>query len=145
MTDPVHERVMGGFADALRDQDWDRLTEVFHDDAVLEFPQSRERFRGIANIRGQFENYPALDPGGSELNEIIGGTVYALTPSYTVIGIDGSGGKGTAVIRVHYPDDTWWWALNLYEVVDGRIKRSRTFFAQDFDAPDWRAPYREGS
>ena len=143
MTDPVHERVMGGLAEALRNHDWDKLAEVFHEDATLEYPQSRELFRGLANIRAQFENYPNMDPGTSELNEIIGGTVYALTPSYTVIGIDGSGNKGTAVIRVHYPDDTWWWALNIYEVVDGRIKRSRSFFAQDFDAPDWRAPYRE--
>ncbi len=134
---------MGGLADVLRDQTWDRLGEVFHDDAVMEYPQSRERFRGIANIRAQFENYPGLDPGASELEEIIGGTTYVLTPSYTVIGIEGSGNKGTAVIRVRYPDQTWWWALNVYELVDGRVKRSRAFFAQDFDAPDWRAPYRE--
>jgi hypothetical protein len=143
VTNPVHERVMAVLAEAIRNHDWDRLPDAFHEDATLEYPQSRELFRGIANIRGQFENYPDLGPGTSELNEIIGGTVYALTPSYTVIGIDGSGSKGTAVIRVQYPDGTWWWALNLYEVLDGRIKRSRTFFAQDFEAPEWRAPYRE--
>lgn len=35
VTDPAHERVMRGLADALSNQDWDRLTDVFHD-AVLE-------------------------------------------------------------------------------------------------------------
>lgn len=29
------------------------------------------------------------------------------------------------------------------DLQDGRISRSRTYFAADFDAPDWRAPYRE--
>lgn len=134
---------MGGLGSAIRGHDWDRLDEVFHADAVLEYPQSGERFRGIANIRAQYENYPDLAPDSSELREIIGGTRYALSPSYTVIGIDGSGDQGTAVIRVRYPDGTWWWAVNLYELRDGLISRSRTYFAQDFEAPEWRAPYRE--
>jgi hypothetical protein len=32
---------------------------IYHDDAVLEFPQSGERFRGKANIQGWRERYPA--------------------------------------------------------------------------------------
>jgi ketosteroid isomerase-like protein len=143
MTDPVHERALGGFADILSRHDWDRLGEFVTDDATIEYPQSGERFRGVASIRAQFENYPDLRPGTSRLDEIIGGTTYALTPTYTVIGIDGSGDRGTAVVRVRYPDESWWWAINLYELRDGRISRSRTFFAPDFEAPDWRAPYRE--
>lgn len=143
MTDPVHERVMGGWSNILTSQDWDRMGEVFHDDAVLEYPQSSEVFRGTANIRAQFENYPGLEPGTSELREVIGATTYALTPSYTVIAVKGSGDHGTAVIRVRYPDGSWWWVLNLYELDDGRIRRARAYFAPDFEAPDWRAPYRQ--
>jgi len=116
---------------------------VLHDDAVLEYPQSGEVFRGLPNIRGQFENYPNMDPGTSELAEVIGDETYALTPSYTVIRVEGTGIKGTAVIRIRYPDGTYWWAINLFELRDGRIGRSRSYFAQDFEAPDWRAPYRE--
>jgi ketosteroid isomerase-like protein len=143
MTDPVHERAMGGFAGIISRHDWDRIGDFVTDDATFEYPQSGERFRGVANIRAQFENHPNIRPGTSRLDEIIGGTTYALTPTYTVIGIDGSGDRGTAVVRVHYSDDSWWWAINLYELRDGRISRSRTFFAPDFEAPDWRAPYRE--
>lgn len=143
MTDPIHERVMGGWSDILTSQDWDRMGEVFHDGAVLEYPQSGEVFRGTANIRGQFENYPGLEPGTSELREVIGATTYALTPSYTVIAVKGSGDHGTAVIRVRYPDGSWWWVLNLYELDDGRIRRARAYFAPDFEAPDWRAPFRD--
>lgn len=143
MTDPLHARVMGGMSDVISNHYWDRLGEVFHPDAVVEYPQSREVFRGIPNIRAQFENYPELKPGTSELHEIIASTTYALTPSYTVIAVKGSGDHGTAVIRIRYPDGSWWWAVNLYELRDERIIRSRTYFAPDFEAPDWRAPYRE--
>lgn len=138
------ERVMPRMADVISRHEWDRLSEVFHEDAVLEYPQSGERFRGLANIRAQFENYPNMDPGTSELSEVIGDEAYALTPSYTLIRVEGSGLRGTAVIRIQYPDGSWWWAVNLTELRDGRISRSRTFFAPDFEAPDWRAPYREG-
>jgi len=140
-----HQGAMRVLADVLRSQDWPRLAEVFHPDAVLEYPQSRERFRGLANIRAQFEQYPDLDPGGSELHEVIGEPrAYALTPTYTVISVEGSGDRETAIIRVRYPDASMWWAINVYELRDGRITRSRTYFAPDFEPPEWRAPYREG-
>ena len=144
MTDGEHEWVMNGLAGVISTHDWSRLADYWHADAILEYPQSGERFRGIANIRAQFENYPELGPGSSELQEVIGeARAYALTPSYTVIGVDGSGSRGTAIIRIQYPDGSLWFALNVYELRDGRIARSRTFFAPDFDAPEWRAPYRE--
>jgi ketosteroid isomerase-like protein len=143
MTEGEHERVMRGMADVVSRHDWDRLGDVIHEDAVFEYPQSGERFRGLANIRAQFENYPDMGPGTSQLAEVFGDDTYALTPSYTVIRVEGTGLKGTAVIRIRYPDDTDWFAINLYEVRDGRISRSRSYFAPDFEAPDWRAPYRE--
>jgi hypothetical protein len=33
---------------------------MYDDDAVLEFPQSGERFEGVANIREWRSRYPAL-------------------------------------------------------------------------------------
>jgi hypothetical protein len=55
----------------------------------------------------------------------------------------GSGDRGTAVFRVRYHPDDKWWAISVYELRDGRISQSRGFFAPDFEAPDWRAPYSE--
>ena len=138
-----HERVMRGMSEIISQHDWERLPDILHEDAVFEYPQSGEVFRGLANIRAQFENYPNMDPGTSELAEVIGDETYALTPSYTVIRVEGSGLRGTAVIRIQYPDASYWWAINLFELRDGRIARSRSYFAPDFEAPDWRAPYRE--
>lgn len=138
-----HERAMGLMAEILSTHAWDRIPEALTEDAVFEYPQSGERFRGLANIRAQWENYPNLDPGTSQLAEVIGDEAYALTPAYTVIRIQGIGHRGTAIIRVRYPDGSWWWAVNVYELRDGRVAKSRVYFAPDFQAPDWRSPYRE--
>ena len=145
MTSVDHQRFMTGFSGVISTHEWERLHEYVADDATWEYPQSGERFNGIANIRAQFENYPDLRPGTSELKEVIGGTTYALMPNYTLVAVDGSGDRGTAIIRVRYPDGSMWWAVNLYEVRDGKIVRSRSFFAPEFEPPDWRAPYREAA
>ena len=143
MIEGAHERAMRIMSEIVSTHDWDRLSEAFHEDASLEYPQSGEIFRGLANIRAQFEDYPDMGPGTSELSEVIGDETFALTPSYTVIRVEGSGLKGTAVIRIRYPDGSYWWAINLFALRDGRIGRSRTYFAPDCEAPEWRAPYRE--
>jgi ketosteroid isomerase-like protein len=138
-----HEAIMGGFAEVMRTHEWHRLADYVNDDAVWEFPQSGERFRGLGNIRAQFENYPSLEPGTTTLEEIISGTTYALTPTYALVTVDGSGDRGTALNRVRYPDGSRWWAVNLYELRDGKIAHSRSFFAPEFEPPEWRVPYRD--
>jgi len=57
--------------------------------------------------------------------------------------VDGSGDRGTALNRVRYPDGSRWWAVNIYELRDGKVAHSRSFFAPEFEPPDWRAPFRE--
>lgn len=143
MTGVDHRALMAGFSTLFQTHEWDRLGEYVADDAVWEYPQSGERFRGLANIRGQFENYPDLEPGTSQLEEVIGGASYALTPMYTVVEVEGSGARGTALIRARYPDGSRWWVVNLYEVRDGKIGNSRVFFGPEFEAPEWRHPYRD--
>ena len=145
MTDVDHRELMTGFAAVIRDNDWDKLERYVHPDVVVEYPQSGERFRGIANVRGQFENYPGLDTGTTELDEVVGGTTYALSPIYTVIAVAGSGSRGTAIMRARYPDGSWWWVVNVYELRDGLIERSpdvlvadRMNHVVDFDAEDLR-------
>lgn len=143
MTPADHRKLMEGYASMFRTNDWSRLGEFVAEDAVFEFPQSGERFRGLANIRGQFENYPDLEVDSTQLQEVIGGATYALTPMYTVVEVDGSGDRGTALVKVRYPDGSRWWAVNLYEVRDGKIATFQSFFAPEFEAPDWRRPFRD--
>jgi ketosteroid isomerase-like protein len=144
MTAVNHREVLERFAEAMDHHDWAKLDESVHPDVVCEYPQSGERFRGIENFRAQFENYPNFDTATSHLEEVVGGASYALTPAYTLVAVEGSGDRGAAIVRARYPDGSTWWAINFYELRDGQIARTRTFFAPDFDAPDWRAPFRDG-
>lgn len=135
---------MHGFAEVVATHDWERFGDYWHPECVVEYPQSGERFRGLDNVLAQFSQYPAVEAGTSELQDLISESpAYALSPSYTVIGVEGTGKRGTAVIRVRYPDDSLWYAVNVYELRDGLIYHCRSFFAPDFEAPDWRAPWRE--
>jgi hypothetical protein len=139
--DVDHRKILTGLAEVIRDHDWDRLGDFMHADAVMEYPQSGERFSGLANIRGQFENYPNLEPGGTELDEVVGGTSYGMTRMYTLVALEGSGTRGTAVMRAHYPDGSLWWVVNMYELRGDKISRTRNFFGPQFDPPEWRVPY----
>jgi hypothetical protein len=142
MTNVDHHALVMRLAEAIGNQNWDALGTCYHPDAVLEYPQSGERFVGLENIKAQFANYPALEPGATTFEDVIGGTTYALSPLYTVLPVEGSGNRGTAVFRAGYPDGSNWWVLNIYELRGDLIARARAFFAPEFDPPDWRAPFR---
>ena len=143
-----HREFITSLSGVLAAQDWSRLGEFLAEDASLEFPQSGERFEGLANIRAQFENYPGMDQAVAadlQLADVVGGSQYALTAAYTLIAIDGSGTSGTFLARVRYPDQSRWWIVNLYELRDGRLARWRMFFAPEFEPPEWREPFRTPS
>jgi hypothetical protein len=62
-----------------------------------------------------------------------------------VVRVEGSGEQFTATGRVRYPDGTEWHLVQLLEVRGGRISMVTSYFAEPFEAPAWRAPYRETS
>lgn len=140
-----HRALIDKLAGILGRNEWEALPEVFAPDAILEFPQSGEAFRGIRNLRGQFEGYP----GGLAEGRIDAASVaadqptYAVSPGYTVVAMEGSGRRGSATFRTTYPDGSTWWAIIHYEVDADRISRAKGYFAPEFEAPAWRAKYRE--
>jgi hypothetical protein len=116
---------------AALDQHWaasdanDFETEhlIYHEDAVLEYPQSGERTRGRSNIRGQRASQP--NKKRFSIRRIIGGgdlwvTEFILTyddkPSYTVSIMEFSGDK---------------------------VARETQYFADPFEAPASRAQWVE--
>jgi hypothetical protein len=56
--------------------DPDLAHEMYHEDAVLEFPQSGERFVGVENVREWRSKYPASTSVSSERSgaEMISGS-----------------------------------------------------------------------
>ncbi|MGA8272193.1 MAG: nuclear transport factor 2 family protein [Candidatus Sulfotelmatobacter sp.] len=116
---------------AALDQHWaasdanDFETEhlIYHEDAVLDYPQSGERTRGRANIQGQRASQPSNKR--FTVRRIIGGgdlwvTEFILTydgkPSYTV---------------------------SIMEFKGDKVARETQYFADPFPAPPWRAQWVE--
>ena len=116
---------------AALDQHWaasdanDFETEhlIYHEDAVLEYPQSGELTRGRKNIQGQRESQP--NKKRFNIRRIIGSgdlwvTEFVLTydgkPSYTV---------------------------SIMEFKDDKVARETQYFADPFVAPAFRAQWVE--
>jgi hypothetical protein len=108
---------------AFERRDLDAFAELFHDDYVEEYPQSGERIRGKQNARAVNENYPGLP---SLINR-----------SYNI-----SGNLGVMEMTLEYDGDRVH-ACEIVEFEEGKIKRARTYFAEPFEAPQWRAQWVE--
>ncbi len=103
--------------------DPDFAHEMYHGDAVLEFPQSGERFEGVENMRGWRQGYPG-----------------ALT--YEFRGVRGEGDFWVAEILIKYDDGPWNFGLSIMELRDGKIARETIYVSEGWEAPEWRAAWR---
>jgi hypothetical protein len=97
--------------------------DMYADDAVLEFPQSGERFEDVANIREWRSRYPG-----------------AVT--YDISRIRGADDFWVAEMTVSYDDGEPRYGVDLLEIKKGRIARETIYLGEPFDAPEWRAEWR---
>ena len=127
---------------AMNRQDLALVDEFFTADVVVDYPQSGEEIRGRHNFRAVLENYPGTIEGESTTLRVAAtDELRVVAPLFKVVSVEGAGNAGTYYGRSRYPDGTIWWVVGLYQLRDGRIGRSTIFFAQEFEAPEWRAPY----
>jgi SnoaL-like domain len=145
MPDRDPRAVINQVVDLSNHRAWDRLGEVYHPDYIEDYPQSGERIRGLAHKRAVLEQYPGgLASDSLEEREVVGAEDrWVVTPAYTVVRITGTGDRYTVVFRVRYPDGSHWFAVQLVEFRAGLIAHATAYFAPEFAAPDWRAPFRE--
>ena len=96
---------------------------IYAEDAILDYPQSGERFRGRATIAAQRGGHPAdrhftirRIVGGGELwvSECV--ITYDAVPTYTV---------------------------SIMEFAHGQVVHETQYFADTFGAPEWRAALAE--
>ena len=103
--------------------DEDRAHEIYLDEAVLEFPQSGERFEGVPNFREWRRNYPAdVD---LEIRRVRGG-----------------GNVYTAEVAVRYDGGPWNYGVSIHEFRGDKIAVETIYYAEPFEAPEWRARWR---
>ena len=96
---------------------------MYHDDAVLEFPQSGERFVGVENLREWRSNYPERTV--VEFREI-----------------RGRDDLWVAEISISYEGGPWNFGVSILEFRGEKIARESIYVAEGWEPPEWRAGWR---
>lgn len=104
--------------------DFDRSHEIYHEDAVLEFPQSGERFVGKQNFLTWRRQYPAkLD--------------------FRIRRISHSGDLWVTENLISYDGAPWMFTVNILEFRDDKIAHERLYVFEGFDPAPGRAPWAQ--
>ena len=126
---------------AIAELDFAELEQMIHPDYVGEYPQSGERFHGFAALRAQLEQYPGGLPAARSddpRTKILGDEErWAISPGYTVLPLSGPE-QYTTVARAPYPDGSRWWVVSIITLRDEKVFHAETYFAPEFDPPEWR-------
>ena len=93
--------------------DVERAAEIYHDDAVLEFPQSGERFEGVATF-----------------------TEWRIRR--VTVRVD----LAVVELSVSYDGTSWLQGVQLLEFRGDKVARERIYVMDAWEAPEWRAPWR---
>ena len=113
--------------EALRDGDTERAHEVYHPDAVLEFPQLGERFEGVASFTEWRRQYPApADQMRYRLRRV------TTRVDLAVVELSASYDGGTS----------WLQGVQLLEFRGDKVARERIYVMEGWEAPAWRAEWR---
>ena len=104
-------------------KDIDRSHAMYHEDAVLEFPQSGERFEGLATFKDWRAQYPAT----------LRFRIRRMTAREDLIVVECS---------ISYDDGPWLLGVQLLDFRDDKVIRERIYVMEGWDAPEWRAPWR---
>jgi hypothetical protein len=103
--------------------DIDAEHAIYAADAVLDYPQSGERFRGRGNIREQRGGHPA-------------------DRHFTIRRISGSGNLWVSECTITY-DGVPSFSVSIMEFADGFVTHETQYFGDTFEAARWRAPLAE--
>jgi hypothetical protein len=130
-TKEQHSSVRDQEIRAALDQHWaasdanDFATEhlIYHEDAVLEYPQSGERTRGRSNIQNQRASQPSKK-------------------RFTVRRIIGGGNLWVTELILTY-DGKPNYTVSIMEFKDDKVARETQYFADPFPAPAFRAQWVE--
>jgi ketosteroid isomerase-like protein len=119
-----HAQVIREHWEAANRNDFDTLDQLYHDDFVMDLPQSGERMRGKAKIRELRSNYPTR-------------------VRFATRRVVGDGDTWVWEGTVSYNDGTPMHRVSILEFRDGRIARETNYFGDSFPAAEWRAQYVE--
>jgi ketosteroid isomerase-like protein len=97
---------------------------MYAPDAVLEFPQSGERFEGVANFLPWRRDYPAT------------------SIDVDIRRVEGSGDHWVVELTIAYDGGAPMFGVDVLEFRGDRVTRETIYVTEGFPAPDWRAAWR---
>ena len=104
--------------------DEDKAHEIYHGDAVLEFPQSGERFVGGEKFLTWRKQYPAkLD--------------------FRIRKITHDGDLWVAEGLISYNGGPWMFGVSILQFRGEKVAHERSYVMEGWEAAEWRAPWAE--
>ena len=104
---------------AYETRDYDISHEIYHDDAVLEFPQSGERFIGLMNFKTWRSQYPAK-------------------LEFRIRRMTGDGELWVTENLISYDGAPWMFTVNVLRFRGDKVAHEAIYFAEGFEAAEWR-------
>lgn len=126
MDEPAMRHQLGRFFE-YAGADIDRADELYHGDAVLEFPQSGERFEGASTFTEWRARYPVER---ADMRRRI--RRMTLREDFSVVELSASYDGGAH----------WVQAVQLLDWRGDKVARERIYVMDAWQAPAWRAPWR---
>jgi hypothetical protein len=125
----MDERDTGRVAEAvwraLGARDWAAAKGYLHEDFVQEWPQSGERIVGADNAIAVNQNFPGGLPTMRFRRTLASADLAVLETELT------------------YADGSRYLGVSVLELRDGKLVKETDYFAQPFQAPQWRAQWVE--
>ena len=103
--------------------DLERIHEIYHDDVVVEFPQSGERILGKKNIYELRAHYPAK-------------------LSFKILRTRGEGNLWITELIITY-DGRPVYVVTVMEFKEDKIAHETHYYADPFEPPEWRSQWVE--
>jgi ketosteroid isomerase-like protein len=110
---------------ALQAGDWDTAGSYLHDDFVQEWPQSGERIIGRDNALAIEQSFPGGLPTMRFRRTLADGDLAVLE------------------VELTYADGSRYLGASILELRGGKVVRETDYYAQPFQAPEWRAQWVE--
>ncbi|MFI2565318.1 nuclear transport factor 2 family protein [Paenarthrobacter sp. NPDC018779] len=116
-----NEQVVKRLIDCINARDIAVMDELFHDDAIMHWPQSGEVVRGAENRRGIYNAFPQL-------------------PTITPRRMTSGGDLVVAEALLDYAGPQYE-TVFIFEFRDGKIAKETAYWSEAFEAPEWRSAW----
>jgi ketosteroid isomerase-like protein len=117
-----NEEVINRLIKCINDEQIEVMDELFHEDAVMDWPQSGEKVIGAENRRAIYKSFPKLPK---------------ITPRRMV----SSGDLVVAEATLDYGEGAVYKTVFIFELVNGKIAKETAYWSEPFPAPEWRAKW----